>query len=289
MDLEKIIDEAYTLYMPQIRSEITDLSQFLFNRWKDNPNVLEIGTKFGGTFFIWNRLIQEIAPKYGDPDLEYGMAISIDLDDGGIHGGVGNEVMDKRDLWFYERFKNCHFIRGDSHDDETFEKVHNLLGYKYFTPKSILFREEPKIDFLFIDGDHSYEGVKQDFEMYSPFVKPGGICCFHDITISDYHHSRNVYVGEFWNELKTTGKYQTLEFVDGSENWGGIGLICMDKPKDYFSKQLNTNAVKFFYLETYDQKEYQLKSIDKNDPLPENIQFIEYRGIFPVFKICQEK
>jgi predicted O-methyltransferase YrrM len=36
-------------------------------------------------------------------------------------------------------------------------------------------------DFLFIDGDHTYQGVKQDFQMYSPLVKKGGIVAFHDI------------------------------------------------------------------------------------------------------------
>ena len=25
-----------------------------------------------------------------------------------------------------------------------------------------------KVDFIFIDGDHMYEGVKRDFEMHSP-------------------------------------------------------------------------------------------------------------------------
>jgi hypothetical protein len=34
---------------------------------------------------------------------------------------------------------------------------------------------------LFIDGDHTYEGVRRDFEMYSPLVRKGGIIAFHDI------------------------------------------------------------------------------------------------------------
>ena len=36
------------------------------------------------------------------------------------------------------------------------------------------------IGFLFIDGDHRYEGVKKDFELYSPKVKVDGIIAFHD-------------------------------------------------------------------------------------------------------------
>jgi predicted O-methyltransferase YrrM len=36
------------------------------------------------------------------------------------------------------------------------------------------------IDLLFIDGDHSYEGVKRDWELFSPFVQPFGLTIFHD-------------------------------------------------------------------------------------------------------------
>jgi hypothetical protein len=36
------------------------------------------------------------------------------------------------------------------------------------------------IDVLFIDGDHSYNGVKNDFNLYSPLVKNGGYIVFDD-------------------------------------------------------------------------------------------------------------
>ncbi len=38
----------------------------------------------------------------------------------------------------------------------------------------------PVIDLLFIDGDHSYDGVKSDWETYKYFLKPGSIIIFHD-------------------------------------------------------------------------------------------------------------
>jgi len=38
----------------------------------------------------------------------------------------------------------------------------------------------PSLDLLFIDGDHSYEGVKADWEAYKDFLKPGSIVVFHD-------------------------------------------------------------------------------------------------------------
>ncbi|MCH7526295.1 MAG: class I SAM-dependent methyltransferase [Planctomycetes bacterium] len=36
------------------------------------------------------------------------------------------------------------------------------------------------IRLLLIDADHSYEGVRRDFELWSPHVRPGGIVVFHD-------------------------------------------------------------------------------------------------------------
>ena len=74
-----------------------------------------------------------------------------------------------------------------------------------------------KVDFLFIDADHSYEGVKKDFEMYSLLVRKGGIIAFHDIIPSGYP---KVY--KFWNEVK----YEYLEIIkDRNQNCYGIGII----------------------------------------------------------------
>jgi predicted O-methyltransferase YrrM len=36
------------------------------------------------------------------------------------------------------------------------------------------------IDFIFIDGDHSYEACKADILAWAPFVKRGGVIAFHD-------------------------------------------------------------------------------------------------------------
>lgn len=213
MEVEKIIDEAYKLYMPQVRSEITDLTKFIIENTglKDGRpiNVLEIGTKFGGTFYIWNKI---------NPD---GMNISVDFSDGGQHGGVSEEEMDERDLWFQERFDNCHFIRGDSHDKETKIKVAELVR----NHRQISLENIEDIDFLFIDGDHSYEGVKKDFEDYRPFVKKGGIIVFHDVNDSERHRERNVFVSKFWQEIKGDPNFESFE-INANEDWAGLG-ICI--------------------------------------------------------------
>ena len=41
-----------------------------------------------------------------------------------------------------------------------------------------------ELDFVFIDGDHSYEGVKADQDKWGAFVRPGGMVIHHDMTPS---------------------------------------------------------------------------------------------------------
>ena len=83
---------------------------------------------------------------------------------------------------------------------KTLERVQRILG-------------DRKLDFLFIDADHTYEGVKRDFEMYSPLVREGGIIAFHDIVPCDKIHDPEGKFGasRFWNEIKH--KYKYLEIV----------------------------------------------------------------------------
>ena len=81
--------------------------------------------------------------------------------------------------------------------------------------------------FLFIDGDHTYEGVKKDFEMYAPLCRKGGIIAFHDIVPGPLENVGGV--PEFWNEIK--GKYKHKELVrnsqQGQQGGYGIGILYL--------------------------------------------------------------
>jgi len=57
-------------------------------------------------------------------------------------------------------------IMGDSHAPATLHKLVAMLGGR-------------NVDLLFIDGDHAYESVKKDYEIFSPLTK--GLIAFHDI------------------------------------------------------------------------------------------------------------
>ena len=101
-------------------------------------------------------------------------------------------------------------ITGDSHLDETLNKVKEI---------------SPVYDFLFIDGDHTYEGVKKDFEMYVPLVKERGLILMHDIT------NKDAGVKDFWKEIK----YPKISLEYGRAANGiipGMGIVqVIDKIK----------------------------------------------------------
>lgn len=59
--------------------------------------------------------------------------------------------------------------------DKVIEKVVVRQGYSRQFPADF-----EKINFLFIDGDHSQEGCTLDFELYSKKVVKGGFIAFHD-------------------------------------------------------------------------------------------------------------
>jgi predicted O-methyltransferase YrrM len=77
-----------------------------------------------------------------------------------------------------------------------------------------------EVDFMFIDGDHTYEGVKKDWELYSPMVRKGGVIAFHDIIEARPH----IGVGRLFEELKEEHGHEAL-ISDPSQDCCGIGII----------------------------------------------------------------
>lgn len=71
----------------------------------------------------------------------------------------------------YNNNSNINLLQGNSYFDETETKLKKELSNN-------------KLDLLFIDGDHTLDGVKNDFERYSKYIKKGGYIVF-----DDYHHT----------------------------------------------------------------------------------------------------
>lgn len=104
-------------------------------------------------------------------------------------------------------------IIGNSHDPATRAKVEDALG-------------DETVDFLFIDGDHTYEGARQDFEEYGALVRPGGIIAIHDINEDGADEDPESGVGRFWKDLIKT--HDTLSIVarrPGKRIPLGIGVV----------------------------------------------------------------
>lgn len=178
----------------QKKSEILQLVTLLKSR--NSSAMLEIGTANGGTLFL---LCRALSPE--------GLLVSVDLP-GGLFGG-GYPPWRKR---LYRQFaspgQHLELIRADSHSHETFSDVKQKLGGREF-------------DFILIDGDHTYEGARSDFEMYRTLLKDDGLIAFHDI-VKHGDPSNQVY--RLWQDLKN--QFEVMEFVEDWEQFGcGIGVI----------------------------------------------------------------
>lgn len=158
--------------------------------------ILEIGVGKAGTSWALSKL----------PTVKH--MIAVDLPGGPWGGGPQESALKYIASNSPVRYD---FIAGNSASSECLEAVRKLLG-------------DSQIDFLFIDGDHSYNGVKTDMLTYKPLVRPGGCIAFHDIV--EHAKETGCEVDKFWKEVKEgTPPENYFEIIEQSKGWAGIGLI----------------------------------------------------------------
>jgi cephalosporin hydroxylase len=197
------------ILMGQARSEILQLARTL--QAFAPMRSLEIGTNYGGTLF----LLCTLSPPGAK-------IISLDLPSGPFGGGYP-----RRKIPLYRRFprkgQRLHLLRADSHFPETKERVLKILAGE-------------RLDYLFIDGDHTYDGVQRDFRMYSPLVRSGGIVAFHDI--ATHAQGSDCQVAQFWNDIKNGYEHREiiedlkpgvkpLAITGAAMDTSGLGLLFM--------------------------------------------------------------
>ena len=94
-------------------------------------------------------------------------------------------------------------------------------------------RQDIKIDVLWIDGDHSYEGVKTDFELYSNIMNDKGIIIIHD-TDEKYEETLIVSEDAKKDHHRFDGPSRFVKELEKNSNYNLVNLhnfrILMDKP-----------------------------------------------------------
>lgn len=162
--------------------------------------VLEIGTAHGGTLYLWCQAA-----------ISQAVLVSVDLPDGPF-GGSYRPCRIPLYQSFARPGQKLHLVRADSHSQTTVTEVESL------------FMGEP-VDFAFIDGDHTEQGVRQDLAMYGHLVRPGGLIAFHDILPRPDHPDIQVY--KLWQDLRS--RFPSDEYVASGVGVQtiGIGVIAV--------------------------------------------------------------
>jgi cephalosporin hydroxylase len=181
--------------------EIEGALWFLQEKLKDKAplHVCEIGTEYGGTNLLLGHAL---------PNVE--LLIGVDL-----------WVKHAPQLHaFKPKNQELHLVNGSSYAHKTVEGVAELLNGRL-------------LEVLFIDGDHRYEGVKNDFLLYRQFVCEGGFILLHDIVPDDkarFGRETTSWAGGvplLWHRLKAF--YSHHEWVQEPQQDGlGIGALRYD-------------------------------------------------------------
>ena len=168
--------------------------------------VLDIGTLWGGS------VITMMQNKYES------YFVSIDffdvyykdltgLSEDPVCGGTNTIESVTKNIDKHNKHKYLYdLVKGSSHDPKVIKKVHSLL--------------ESSVDILFIDGDHTKDGVIKDFNDYSKLVTEGGIVIFDD-------YWSGHLAGNAWRDnMDIVGAFEDISKNKSfNDNWKQIGLI----------------------------------------------------------------
>lgn len=193
--MSEFVEAAFnkvTRRMEQHPDEIRPFAEWLYRR--QPVNAVEIGVRHGGTASLWLELCS-------------GIVVGVDwLGQDGLGENtltLAEEMMTENDRY--------RFVCGDSHDPKTFHKVLEVL-------------DGETIDLLFLDGDHTLQGVTSDYYLYNSLVSRqlgnGGCIAFHDIVDTPFIRSVGHGVCDFWKQLQGNKKEFNI-----NADWGGIGVI----------------------------------------------------------------
>ncbi|MCL5773830.1 MAG: class I SAM-dependent methyltransferase [Firmicutes bacterium] len=156
--------------------------------------VVELGTYKGTSFFSFCQAVKD-----GDIKTEL---VAVDTWRGDKHSGyydnsVYNHVIKVKNTYYSEL--KIHFLR------KTFDKAAREF-------------DNNSIDILHIDGLHTYQAIKHDFDNWHQKTRRNGVILLHDTA----ERMKDFGVYKLWNELEN--KFNTISFTHSH----GLGVLVLD-------------------------------------------------------------
>ncbi|MFA6285814.1 MAG: class I SAM-dependent methyltransferase [Opitutaceae bacterium] len=190
------------------------------------PQVLvELGTHYGNSYFAFCQSVSENQLST--------QCYAVDTWQGEMHAGLYDESV-YRLVSDYNQKHYRHFSK---------------LIRATFDEAAAQFPDN-SIDILHIDGLHTYEAVKHDYETWLPKVRSGGVILFHDVCAN--HDDFGVW--RLWEEIQTQTPH-TITF----QHSHGLGVLFNGQltPKQGFLRQLlnktETQAWQHIFMQTGEQ------------------------------------
>jgi predicted O-methyltransferase YrrM len=147
--------------------------------------VIEIGRYKGGSTLLI------AAAMNGDGQF---WSIDIGEKETRLSDGKGSRPYDAQTADACNRFGlNVHMIIGDSRTIEI---------------------DTGRVDLVFIDGDHRYEGVKSDFERFGRRIREGGSVLFDDSFDEGIFKTHSDTVGRLVQEVQAEGRFRLVKVVN---------------------------------------------------------------------------